>query len=138
MVKESFPHLSAVFPATVSCAIDEFESLSKGTTMLLNGWKEISNHVQRGVRTVQRWEHLGLPVVRINNSVRSPVLARSEELDRWLLRHSSTNPQPQPLLLAKYAQARRAELRTRAEALIQRSAELIQVTKRLQARSLNP
>jgi hypothetical protein len=28
--------------------------------MVLNGWKEIARHFRCGVRTVQRWEHLGL------------------------------------------------------------------------------
>jgi len=31
--------------------------------VLLNGWKDIANHVQRGVRTIQRRErNLGFPV----------------------------------------------------------------------------
>jgi hypothetical protein len=105
--------------------------------MLLNGWKEISKHVQRGLRTVQRWEHLGLPVRRITSGARSPVIARSEELDQWLTRLSKSKPQTQPLLLAEYAQARRAELHKQADALRRRSAELIQATEQLRTRKLD-
>lgn len=75
--------------------------------MLLNGWKEISNHVQRAVRTVQRWERVGLPVTRITNSARSPVIARSEELDQWLVRLRPSSPQP-------FASAEFTEIRSAA------------------------
>ena len=52
---------------------------------LLNGWKEISNYLMRGARTVQRWEiELGLPVHRPQGKSRSAVLAFSSELDEWL------------------------------------------------------
>lgn len=53
--------------------------------MLLIGWKEISKYLRFGIRTVQRWERNGLPVKRVNNSPRSPVVADSEELDAWIL-----------------------------------------------------
>jgi len=52
--------------------------------MILNGWKEISKHLGRGVRTVQRWEQIGLPVRRPNRKDRTVVVAFSEELDEWL------------------------------------------------------
>ena len=51
---------------------------------ILNGWKEIANHMGRGVRTVQRWEHLGCPVRRPAGRPRSAVFAVSEEIDEWL------------------------------------------------------
>lgn len=54
--------------------------------MILNGWKEIANHLGRGVRTVQRWEQFGLPVRRPKGTDRSAVLALSEELDAWVKR----------------------------------------------------
>jgi|SRR5581483_442679 len=94
--------------------------------MLLNGWKEISNHLTRGIRTVQRWQHLGLPITRVSNSPRSPVVARSEELDEWVTRLSKRNPEPKPLTLADHAQARRHELHKRSMALRRRRAELIE------------
>lgn len=52
--------------------------------MILNGWKEVANYMGRGVRTVQRWEKLGLPVHRPNIRLRSAVVTTSEELDKWL------------------------------------------------------
>ena len=52
--------------------------------MFLNGWKEIASHLGRGVRTVQRWESIGLPVHRPHGKVRSAVVAESDELDQWV------------------------------------------------------
>ena len=103
------------------------------TAMLLNGWKEISNYVQRGVRTVQRWEHLGLPVMRINQGVRSPTIARSEDIDQWLTRHGKRDPQP--LALSELAEARRAQLQKKVEALMRRHAELIRAAEQITTRS---
>jgi len=56
--------------------------------MILTGWKEISKHLRYGVRTVQRWERAGLPVKRVNNTPRSPVVAIADELDAWILRRT--------------------------------------------------
>ena len=53
------------------------------TMKSLTGWKEISTYLRRGVRTVQRWESLGLPVHRIKGGRTSPVFAFAEELDAW-------------------------------------------------------
>ena len=53
-------------------------------TRVLSGWKEIAAYLGRGVRTVQRWEKLGLPVRRPNAHLRSAVLTSSEELDGWV------------------------------------------------------
>lgn len=54
---------------------------------ILNGWKEISQHIERGVRTAQRWEALlGMPVHRPALKDRSAVVAFSDELDRWISR----------------------------------------------------
>lgn len=56
---------------------------------ILNGWKEISNHIERGVRTAQRWESLlGMPIHRPAMKDRSAVVAFSDELDGWLSRSS--------------------------------------------------
>jgi TolB-like protein len=53
---------------------------------ILNSWKEISNYLDRNVRTCQRWEtELGLPVHRIDqNSQHSKVFAYKLEIDHWL------------------------------------------------------
>jgi hypothetical protein len=56
---------------------------------ILNGWKQISNHLDRGVRTAQRWEALlGMPIHRPALKDRTPVVAFSDELDIWLARTS--------------------------------------------------
>ncbi|MFC2156589.1 FG-GAP repeat domain-containing protein [Acidobacteriota bacterium] len=53
----------------------------------LDGWKEISIHLQKDVRTCQRWEkEYGLPVYRVDNhSERAKVYSYKSELDDWLL-----------------------------------------------------
>ena len=53
-------------------------------TAVLQGWKAIAVFLERGVRTVQRWERtLGLPVHRMGAS-QGPVIAFRDELDSWL------------------------------------------------------
>ena len=53
---------------------------------ILNSWKEISDYLDRNVRTCQRWEiELGLPVNRIDqNSEHSKVFAYKLDIDQWL------------------------------------------------------
>lgn len=51
----------------------------------LNSWKEIAVYLNRGVRTVQRWEaELGLPVRRPHGRRHSAVIANCAELDQWI------------------------------------------------------
>jgi len=53
--------------------------------VMLNSWKEIASYLDRGVRTVQRWEReLQLPVHRIGKGKRSPVYAITTELKLWI------------------------------------------------------
>jgi hypothetical protein len=57
----------------------------KATIASLNSWKEISLYMDRGIRTVQRWEReLGLPIHRVGKGPRSPVHAFPSELTAWL------------------------------------------------------
>lgn len=52
---------------------------------LLSSWKEIATYLNRGIRTVQRWEsELGLPVRRPRGQNRSAVIAMRSEIDQWL------------------------------------------------------
>jgi hypothetical protein len=52
---------------------------------VLNSWKEIAQYLERGVRTVQRWEtDLALPVRRPRGKKRSAVIAMRCDLDDWL------------------------------------------------------
>lgn len=61
-------------------------------TEILNSWKEIAVYLNRGVRTVQRWEaELGLPVRRPRQKHRSAVIAMRSEIDQWL-RSGSERP----------------------------------------------
>jgi CheY-like chemotaxis protein len=53
---------------------------------ILSTWKEIATYVNRGVRTVQRWEaEFSLPVHRTGED-RGSVFAFADELDGWLQR----------------------------------------------------
>jgi hypothetical protein len=55
------------------------------STEILNSWKEIAGYMNRGIRTVQRWEaDLGMPVRRPRAKGRSAVLAMRGELDGWI------------------------------------------------------
>lgn len=66
-------------------ALQIFANVSGGPgIMILNGWKEIAAYVNSSVRTVQRWEKAGMPVVRPLPSSRGSVIAHSEQLDSWL------------------------------------------------------
>ena len=52
---------------------------------VLNSWKEIARYLERGIRTVQRWEtDLALPVRRPRGKKRSAVIAMRSDLDDWL------------------------------------------------------
>ena len=53
---------------------------------ILDSWKEISEYLDKDIRTCHRWEHeLGLPVHRYNTeSSRSKVFAYRAEIDEWL------------------------------------------------------
>jgi hypothetical protein len=53
---------------------------------LLNSWKEIANYLGRGVRTVQRWEKIGLPVRRLGAGSRAPVIGYANDIDQWMQR----------------------------------------------------
>src|SRR5947209_7058286 len=61
-------------------------SMNNGdSSELLNSWKEIAAYLNRGVRTVQRWEiELGLPIRRPRGKNRSAVMAMRSELDAWV------------------------------------------------------
>ena len=50
----------------------------------LKSWRQIATYLNRGVRTVQRWNlHAGLPVHRVGPA-RTPVVAFRSEIDAWL------------------------------------------------------
>jgi hypothetical protein len=65
---------------------------------ILNGWKEISSHLERGARTAQRWEaQFAMPVHRPASKRRTAVVAFADELDVWLSKNrAALNGQSQP------------------------------------------
>jgi hypothetical protein len=69
---------------------------------LLNSWKEIAAYLDRGVRTVQRWEHeFRLPVHRIGKGKRSPVYAVLAELNFWIATTGVLRPTQPTLQIVK-------------------------------------
>jgi len=61
----------------------------------LKSWRQIAGYLNRGVRTVQRWNlYAGLPVHRVGPA-RTPVVAFRSEIDAWLhskpTRHSQSD-----------------------------------------------
>ena len=53
----------------------------------LDSWKQIAGYLQRGIRTVRRWEREeGLPVHRHVHRVQGTVYAYRSEIDAWQLR----------------------------------------------------
>ena len=51
----------------------------------LSGWKEIASFCGKGVRTVQRWEALGLPIHRVHSSKGDTVFAIPAEVEAWMV-----------------------------------------------------
>lgn len=61
---------------------------------ILNGWKEISSHIERSIRTAQRWEaQMGMPVHRPAANDKAVVVAFSDELEHWLRRSPAEKQQ---------------------------------------------
>jgi len=67
---------------------------------ILSTWKEIAGYVNRGVRTVQRWEaEFSMPVHRTGED-RGSVFAFADELDTWLERSTqAAKPYVRPTLI---------------------------------------
>lgn len=67
-----------------SRGVAQFSSKEHMANDRLDSWKEIAAHLNREVRTVQRWEKAeGLPVYRHTHSERASVYAYKAELDAW-------------------------------------------------------
>jgi serine phosphatase RsbU (regulator of sigma subunit)/serine/threonine protein kinase len=63
---------------------DGAKSAGESRDERLDSWKEIAAHLQRGVRTVQRWEkEEGLPVHRHLHDTQGSVFALKSEIDAW-------------------------------------------------------
>lgn len=98
---------------------------------LLNSWKEIATYLGRGIRTVQRWEKMGLPVRRIGTGHRSPVVADARDLDRWLQTAHRHGFQPEeaaePILNLHHSVERSRRLQE--ELLVLRDSQLRSVAR---------
>lgn len=71
----------------------QLQKLQAAKSATLNSWKDIATYLDRGVRTVQRWESgFGLPVHRIGKGKRSPVFAFTADLDFWLQTRRASLP----------------------------------------------
>jgi hypothetical protein len=68
----------------------------------LESWKEIAAYLNRGVRTVQRWERTeALPVYRHHHDKRGTVYAFRHEIDAWReSRSAGGNSEPDSPLIA--------------------------------------
>jgi serine/threonine-protein kinase len=67
----------------------------------LESWKEIADHLGRGVRTVQRWaltRHL--PVHRLPGGKRPRVFSLTSEIDGWLMNSGAREPHESSLSVA--------------------------------------
>jgi len=59
---------------------------------ILQSWKEIASELNRGVRTVQRWEQtLRLPVHRLGKGPRGRVFAFKDELHSWFRKDAGSS-----------------------------------------------
>ena len=65
--------------------IDEETTEKTDKSVRLDSWKEVAAYLQRGERTVKRWEKSrGLPAHRVPGRGHASVYAYTVELDRWL------------------------------------------------------
>jgi hypothetical protein len=104
----------------------------------LTGWKEIANHLGKGVRTVQRYEReLGLPVRRPAGKDRGSVVAVAAEIDGWVKAspireafhlRTSTQDYPSPAQIFKQGLSELAMLRQQMSML---RAEITDSVRRL-------
>ncbi len=78
----------------------------KPKTQLLTCWKDIARFFGKGVRTVQRWEALGMPVYRPNGD-NCAVFADPEELQRWAMVRSSLVVEMEKRLARELTQSER-------------------------------
>ncbi len=52
---------------------------------ILESWKEISDYLKHSIKTCQRWEkEFGLPIHRLDETVKGRVFAEPAELDVWM------------------------------------------------------
>lgn len=97
----------------------------------LNSWKEIASFLDRGVRTVQRWERdLQLPVHLIGAGKRSPVYASVRELKFWMVTAETdsvhSRPPARPVLVKPNSKNANHTTIEESHRLIAESMKLVQ------------
>jgi hypothetical protein len=89
---------------------------------VLHSWKDISRYTGRGVRTVQRYEQLRLPVHRVAGRKHTAVIAFTDEIDHWL------RTRPQSIANDETVQNRSAEMTVeQAKQAVQKAYEDFQI-----------
>lgn len=83
---------------------------------VLTSWKAIARYLDRGVRTVQRWEaQFGFPVRRPTSGGHRTVVAIAEEIDAWLASQTPKRHSELQRLRAEVESLRAEVERLRAE-----------------------
>jgi hypothetical protein len=62
----------------------------------LESWKEVAGFLKKGVRTVMRWEDLGMPVHRVPGAKRGGIVASRTEITQWLRGRPDLQPLDTP------------------------------------------
>ena len=71
------------FPARIRHR--EVLSAGGGSSIFISGWKDIATYLNKGVRTVQRYEReIGLPIHRPSGKSAGSVIATKTELEHWV------------------------------------------------------
>lgn len=96
-----------------------------GAREILNSWKEIAGYVDRGVRTQQRWEELGMPVRRFSRCGNGMVFAFRSELDAWLRQSSAVDARNEVFSNGDATESEGAAGRTIFSGTLGRTAQLI-------------
>ncbi|SRR5581483_1518095 len=112
--------------------------VAKSSPAILNSWKEIASYLDRGVRTVQRWERdYSLPVHRMGNGSRSPVYALAPELNFWLVTSGMNSQKPTSAPIAKFKRQHKAGRESPVKLsheLIAKSRDLVRTVAQASAR----
>jgi len=118
--------------ATQFCVDWPADGSAKGAAIMnseiLNSWKEIANYMNRGVRTVQRWEtDLGLPVRRPPAGCKNAVIAFRSDIDRWL---AQTPCKESDLPMTPLVSKELSALRARRKQMQERTRHIVELCSR--------
>jgi len=120
-----------------TCATKKVRSRMSTQSEVLNSWKEISNYIGRGIRTVQRWEKdFGLPVRRPSGHLKGSVFALRHEIDEWVTKCGARDGNPTSARVTTGAAAPGEHLkldRSKFHVLLLRAESLMEKCMTLQA-----